>query len=344
MNPYSTDKIVFWPELVARFKNQTSHERYPVFVHLMPQNKCNQNCSFCAYRHCGKEFDAVSTMPMPRMRELLSEFKHIGIKAIEITGGGEPMLHPNIDEIVEETYVHGMKLALVTNGSLMTPEQCHGYPNFLTWMRISVDAGTEETYREMRKSNDWERVWRTIQLLATEKKHMTLGLGFVVNDQNYREVYQFCKMAARAGVDNVRIAVAFTPKGRSLINNKMSRDVIMDLARAKKDFRNLHIADLFQERLNNMEDFPCYNYCGIKDLICVVTGEGNVHTCCTLVGQDEGLIGNVLNQTFTALWNSHTDWRRDFNVQKNCRCACLYNARNEVLEGLRHPPGHLEFI
>ena len=344
MNPYSTDKIIYWPELVERFKNQASHKGFPVFIHLMPQNKCNQNCSFCAYRHCGKDFDAVSTMPMPRMRELLSEFKHIGVKAIEITGGGEPMLHPNIDEIVEESYAHGMKLALITNGSLMTSIQCYEYPKMLTWMRISVDAGTEETYREIRKSNDWERVWETIHLLAVEKRHMTLGLGFVVNDQNYAETYQFCKMAARAGVDNVRIAVAFTPKGRSLINKKMYRRVYQDMSRAKKDFRNLQIADLFEERLDNMENYPSCDYCGVKDLICVVTGEGNVHTCCTLVGQEQGLIGNILNQSFTTLWNSKVDWRRDFCVQKNCQCTCLYNARNEVIEGLRNPPGHLEFI
>jgi MoaA/NifB/PqqE/SkfB family radical SAM enzyme len=65
--------------------------------------------------------------------------KKAGMKSISVTGGGEPLLHPEFDEIMMFLYTRGIKIGLVTNGIDMTR-----WPKFVfqkaAWVRVSVDS------------------------------------------------------------------------------------------------------------------------------------------------------------------------------------------------------------
>ena len=345
-NPYSTDKVLYHPELVQALAQQRTHEGYPVFVHLMPDNRCNQNCSFCSFRmdnwKNSKQFNTKASIPWERMKALIQEFKEVGVKAVEITGGGEPTLYPNFMGLVRGLFP--IKRALVTNGMRLTSEWCEELPAHLTWMRVSIDAGQAGTYYEIRKTRAWDHVWNNVAELVKYKGKMTLGLGFVITKSNWSELPLFLRKAAKYGVDNVRISVAFTPEGKDILTSTQVDSLTQWIERAKDDFSELQIADHHRERIKNMEEHPDYDYCCVKDLICVIEGTCNVYTCCSLTGTPEGLVGNITEIPFGQLWESRSEWRKKFPVKVRCQCPCLYNKRNRTMLGLRNPPDHLEFI
>lgn len=87
----------------------------PIMVHLAITNVCNLKCSFCCFANRKRSeilsFDDVKTV--------LNQFKQIGTKAVEFTGGGEPLLHPNINDIAQYAYDSGYSLGVCTNGTCL---------------------------------------------------------------------------------------------------------------------------------------------------------------------------------------------------------------------------------
>ena len=87
--------------------------------------------------------------------------------------------------------------------------------------------------------------------------------------------------------------------GRTLIGRHDSCQVIIDDPLASRrhaalefDGYSVTVHDLFDERLENCRvGFQDYDYCGSKDVLCVIEGEQKVYTCCTLTGDPRGLLG-----------------------------------------------------
>lgn len=117
----------------------------PIHIQLIPTNKCNLNCSFCSCKKRNKS-DELS---IEQINTVARKFKHLGCKAVTITGGGEPLMHPQISEIISTLYRWGIKIGLVTNGLLLhklTQEDLRK----ITWCRVSCcDERPFEPSREI---------------------------------------------------------------------------------------------------------------------------------------------------------------------------------------------------
>src|SRR5262245_15182543 len=91
--------------------------RHPILVHIVPVRRCNLACSYC------NEYDdfskPVPTAEMLHRIDLLAELKATAIHL----SGGEPMLHPELGNIIERIREHGMLAGLLTNGYLLNIER-----------------------------------------------------------------------------------------------------------------------------------------------------------------------------------------------------------------------------
>ena len=358
MNPYSTSKVVYHPEAVEAFKNHTSHNLNPIFVQLMPQNLCNQSCHFCSYRlkdwKNSQIFDETKAIPWPIMEQVISDLVEMDVKAVEITGGGEPLAYKHIKDLLKLLATTDIETSLVTNATLLTQEVCDLlYATKFKWGRVSIDSGCVETYTKIRQSslNHWRKAWAGIMRLVAglNQSEQVIGSGYVVTEENFEEVLKFCRLAKDAGVSSVRVSVAFTPKGSAIVTKEQAGAVEMQIDAAKQELEDdtFQIANLFGERLANMHLSPTqdYDYCGSKDLLCVIEGECKVFTCCTLTGDPRGLMGIITPEyTFRNLWLKNSRWRQRFDVRKRCKCACLYERRNFTMLQLRQTPTHVNFI
>src|SRR3954471_5470066 len=100
-------------KLVAKGALDTDH---PIMAHIIPIRRCNLSCAYC------NEYDNFSP-PVP-LNVLVRRIEHLGtLKTGVITlSGGEPLLHPELDEIIRAIRKNATLAGMITNGYLLTVE------------------------------------------------------------------------------------------------------------------------------------------------------------------------------------------------------------------------------
>jgi sulfatase maturation enzyme AslB (radical SAM superfamily) len=291
-------------------------------------------------------YDTRAVCPEAKAYELIECCRQMGVKSIELTGGGEPTSYPYFDEVVRRIGESGMDLALVTNGTLLTTNRAIllGDARFI-WARVSIDAGTMADYVATRyvAESHWQKAWRGVELLANQAMRgdahpeATVGVGFVIDRTNWRHVYEACRLAKEHGAHNIRISASFTPDRLSRFDVECRESVPEQLARAKADFdaETFHVYDLAAERFDNLvAGKQTYPYCYWKEVGCVVGADMNIYACCSWSYNEAGLMGTMADKTFAESWYGEAwHWRQKHDPRRDCRIHCLYQQRN--LEALR---------
>jgi len=324
-----------------------------VHVQIMPTNRCNQNCSFCAYRSHGysssEDFRAVDEIPLDKLTEIVSDCKRLGVRAIEITGGGEPTVHKDFPTLCRHIDGEGLDYAVVTNGAALSPETVDALTG-ARWVRFSLDAGRAETYAAIRRSKPetFDRVRGTIYQLAsrTKNKDPVIGVGFVVTRDNWTEVLQAAENAREDGVDNFRISAVFQNEGVAYFEPFYNR--ARELCAEAKKLQNgsFTVFNLFGDRVDDLaQRSPDQSFCGIQHLATLVCADQNVYRCCVLAYNQRGFLGSLKGQTFYDLWLSQNigDLLRDFDARRCPRC--MFNNKNRTIAYAINPnPPHANFL
>ena len=126
-------KLLHHPRLLSLLKMKKA---YPVSLQISPTSKCNLSCSFCsnAKRDKHEELDYEKT------KHFLVRLKNIGLKTVEITGGGDPTLYPKINELIHFAYKIGLEVGMITNGVLLKEKLTKESLFRLKWLRISMNS------------------------------------------------------------------------------------------------------------------------------------------------------------------------------------------------------------
>jgi len=117
--------------MVARAIKSKHH---PILAHIIPMRRCNLSCAYC------NEYDKVSDpVPAAEMLRRIELLGGMGTGIITISGG-EPLLHPELDEIIRAIRRHGAIATIITNGYLLTPERIKRLNRAgLEHLQISID-------------------------------------------------------------------------------------------------------------------------------------------------------------------------------------------------------------
>src|SRR5579863_5803884 len=100
--------------MMARAFASTDH---PLLAHIIPIRRCNLACEYC------NEYDDFSKpVPTEEMFRRVDKLAALGTSVITISGG-EPLLHPELDDVIRRIRKNGMIAGLITNGYLLVPER-----------------------------------------------------------------------------------------------------------------------------------------------------------------------------------------------------------------------------
>jgi MoaA/NifB/PqqE/SkfB family radical SAM enzyme len=107
---------------------------HPILAHIIPIRRCNLSCAYC------NEYDKVSNpVPAAEMLRRIDLLAALGTGIITFSGG-EPLLHPELDEMVRRVRANGIIATLITNGYLLTPERIQQLNRAgLEHLQISID-------------------------------------------------------------------------------------------------------------------------------------------------------------------------------------------------------------
>jgi len=339
----------------------------PIHVQVVISDRCNHSCHFCAYRSAGytsnqlfgvidPETGTVDNnpnrmIPFEKVVEILDDCKAMGVGAVQFTGGGEPTVHPKHPAIFQHALDLGLDVALVTNGVGLV-EKHDDLILKMSWVRVSLDAATADTYTAIRRvhPSHFHRVTENVARLAATKKRTgsrtTIGVGFVVTPDNFSEVYDAVRLAHDLGVDNIRISAEFSigGRGRHLTYYDEVRGAIV---KAIRDFDDpeFKVFDLFEDRMGDLsEGRPQYERCGYMHFTTYIGGDQNVYTCCVNSYNERGLVGSLDGISFKDLWRSphKEEMYRNFRAS-DCE-RCQFNAKNRFIAELIEEPTHVNFV
>jgi len=185
----------------------------PITLILFPTNRCNMRCPWCIYyQHPRADaFKPEDELTLREMMEIIAYFKRLGLKAVQISGGGEPTLHPDFFALVDFIDAMDLEWALITNGTGMRRMKFHPLPR---WIRISLDSDREhwnEVHNTGMSMEEFERgVTDYTGLFGTH-----VGASFVIHQSNYQYIAKAAQWARDMELKYIRYTYALTPEKRT---------------------------------------------------------------------------------------------------------------------------------
>jgi radical SAM protein with 4Fe4S-binding SPASM domain len=139
---------------------------FPMMCVLSFVYVCNAKCPNCPYNNSTirNAYKDALYMPAALFQRIADECGPHG-SLLRLSGGGEPMLHPQAVELCEYAKARGCRIGLITNGSRFDRESLTRLIRAgIDAIEFSVDAGDEETYNRVRPGLDWHRLLASVSL------------------------------------------------------------------------------------------------------------------------------------------------------------------------------------
>ena len=171
------EKFLSHPQAIASFK--TGGGKTIISTHISPEGKCNLKCPYCsvAYRTM---FNRIS---LDRIKNYIHVLRSRGLKAAILTGGGEPTLYPQINELIE--FIHdecGLQLAMITNGTTLDRVHPHNRRKF-EWLRVSVNI-----FKDWKKKINIPREFSAAETVIGMSYIMTAEHDYTGNNIRLKDV------------------------------------------------------------------------------------------------------------------------------------------------------------
>jgi MoaA/NifB/PqqE/SkfB family radical SAM enzyme len=288
--------------MVSKGLLSTAH---PVLAHIIPMRRCNLACAYC------NEFDDVSKpVPLATMRTRLDKLAELGTTAVSISGG-EPLMHPELDEIIAHIRKHRMMAGMITNGYLLTAERIQRLNRAgLEHMQISIDnVLPDDVSKKSLKVLD-----KKLQLLA-ENAEFHVNINSVVGGgiRNPQDALTVGRRAIELGFTST-VGIIHDSSGQLRPLSAEEREVYLETKKLGRGSYGKF--NFFQDNIANGRENVWRCRAGARYLY--ICEDGLVHYC----SQQRGYPGTPLDR-YTA-----EDIRREFVTEKSCapRCtvACVH--------------------
>lgn len=183
---YSND-LKHTPE---RYELRPQAQEFPMMCVVSLVYVCNAKCPACPYtisdiRDKYRDSLFMSTETFKKIADQCGKYGAY----IQLTGGGEPMLHPQAVELMEYAKSLGAKIGLITNGSKFTEEDSTRLlKSQVDMIEFSVDASDAETYAQARAGLDWEQLLVNVDRLVKLRNKLNCKTKIIASAVNQQGI------------------------------------------------------------------------------------------------------------------------------------------------------------
>ncbi|MEM5882887.1 MAG: radical SAM protein [Candidatus Aenigmatarchaeota archaeon] len=287
----------------------------PVSLLLEPTTKCNLRCKMCARTYW--KSPKIGDMSFRNFKKIIENFDSmIGSDDIQtglcLTGLGEPFLNKDIFKMIEYakyrkkiSYVY-----IISNGTVINSEVAKKIVSSgLDHLAISLDGATKETYEKIRIGANFNRVIQNIKKLVEIRnkagKKPTIRLCFVLQRENSKDLDKVISLGKLLNVDMVS-ATIINPH----FPNKNSLTYLAHISQIEQAYQKAKELGIKFKYIDHYTDKCLYPW------VCpYITWNGFVTPCCVKPDPEEFNFGNVLENSFSSIWNSkkYKEFRKSLN-------------------------------
>jgi MoaA/NifB/PqqE/SkfB family radical SAM enzyme len=292
---------------VAIVGHALASTHHPVMAQIVPMRRCNLSCAYC------NEYDEVSQpVPLDEMNRRIDDLGRLGTSIITISGG-EPLLHPELDDIIRRIRKVGALAGMITNGYLLVPERIKRLNAAgLDHMQISIDnVQPDEISKKSLKVLD-----KKLQNLS-EFADFHVNINSVVGGgiKNPQDALTIGHRALELGFTST-IGIIHDGSGQLKPLVDEERRVYYEMANLEK--KNYSRFNHFQEAIANGE--PNDWRCRAGSRYLYICENGLVHYC----SQQRGWPGTPLSEYTQA------DLDREFRTEKSCAPNCTVSCVHQI--------------
>jgi MoaA/NifB/PqqE/SkfB family radical SAM enzyme len=180
----------------------------PFHVEIHPSSRCGLNCFFCSTH----SWRAKQDLPLETVKNLAAELRTLGTRSVCLSGGGEPLSHPQAIEVIQELADAGVPVShLTTNGQNMGSEVAELLiDSGCSQVICSLNCGDEASYAQMMKTTPamFQRVIKNIAgFIACRRTKGTrkpaLILQFLIYKHNFETIPAMYDLARSLDVDGI---------------------------------------------------------------------------------------------------------------------------------------------
>src|SRR5262245_54917311 len=287
---------------------------HPLLLQIIPIRRCNIDCGYC------NEYDKVSPpVPTDVLKRRVDKLADLGTSVVAFSGG-EPMLHPDLDELIRHIRSRRMMAGLITNGYFLVPKRIEELNRAgLDFLQISIDnVKPDEISKKSLRLLD-RKLQDLKQYAAFDVNINSVLGGGIKNPEDARTI----NTRARALGFSTSIGIIHDGSGRLTplgpVERKVYDEVSAEINGAGQVLKNLYSGiRSFQDNLadGKPNDWRCR--AGARYLY--VCEDGLVHYC----SQQRGYPAVPLD-TYTV-----DDIRREFATPKSCAPYCTVGCVHRV--------------
>jgi radical SAM protein with 4Fe4S-binding SPASM domain len=291
----------------------------PRHLQIEVTGACNLACEMClvAYRpKIGRRSGAFGLADFERLLAVMPDLERVTLQGL-----GEPLLNPQLLDMVRAVRARGARVGFNSNGMLLTEARARDLIEAGTsWLHISLDGASAATYEAIRHGGRFDRVRANLRRLLDLRVELgsttpRVQVVFVAMRRNVGELPALVEWCADAGADELwvqNLSHDFSDTARDYdgLRDYVSREALTGAPHEREVFeaaRALAGGLDLKLRLPVLDPEPSPS-CG-GGVPCswpfeetYVTHRGDVQPCCMVMGTDRATMGNVRERPFEEVW------------------------------------------
>lgn len=310
----------------------------PVSADIETTLACNLACVMCHRRELAKR-RKVMNISLENFKKIIDDIPTL--LQVKLQGMGEPLLTPDLFDMIRYAKSKGIIANFVSNGKIMTRQNAKDtIESGLDRVYFSIDSADPAQYAAIRAGGNLETVIENVGGFMTERKALGsktpyVGIWMLLFKENLNQLRGVIDIAKQAGVDELVVQTEITDRGKSdwkniiasmQSKNESETDHALSDARMYAKEQGVrfsvqsYVAGVFKKR---REDMCTWAW---KSLY--ITSQGDVSPCCIIADPDIIGLGNIYEEGFKNLWNNkkYQVLRKQFldgNIPAACR-GCYY--------------------
>ena len=226
----------FWKFLEEKSRNAN----IPLHGKLELTPICNLECKMCYVHLNNCNYDEKRLIPAEIWIKIIDEAREMGMMDVTLTGG-ECFTHPGFDRIYLHLYNHGILKGVLSNGVLIDEQRTaflKRYPP--KFIQITLYGCSEEAYEAVTGHRVYQRVKRNIERLRDAGLRVMISM--TPNAYSIDDPYEMTRITEGFNLPSeINFAMLSPRKDTGRERTEASEEMMMDLYRARKEYREIQI-------------------------------------------------------------------------------------------------------
>lgn len=305
-------------------------------------DRCNLRCQMCGVCEHDAPVAGAPELTTEEWKAVIRSAMKLKTTLVSITGG-EPLLRPDVFDIIRYARDQGLAVHVCSNGVLLDREKAIKLgESGVNTVSISIESPVREIHEKLRGQNTFEPAVESVRLLRQLAPSVQVGINYLITTANFRNMAAMIPFAESLGAHQLKYAPIHTnllhrrkrieQYGSLLFGEEDLEELdreVDELVRASAHSKLLTTSTMFLSGIAGLYSEPHRFRCYAGYAACAINPIGIVAPCCDMDGSL-----SVRDMPLEEIWRSKEFQALRRRVDR-CSSSCWDTTNTELSLRLR---------